>query len=141
VRVLTFAPALVATEDEGGGVNVDGFPLTHCFVSEFPSQITISMVVVVCALAGDEHRSEQYIVTKSPDGERAGAMVFRWQWDDNPEAPVKFRVFLQQLPLQLTTAGVYTIGLYDSLEATETETEFPLPVHQYDPLTQGPGHF
>lgn len=141
MRVLTFAPALAATEDDGGGVSVDGFPMTHCFVSEFPTEITITMVLVVCTLAGDEYSPEQYIIARSPDGERTTEMVFRWQWDDNPETPVKFRVFIQNLPLQITSAGIYTIGLYDSRDATATDIEFPLPVNKYDPLTQGPGHF
>ena len=141
MRVLVFGPALGATEEIGGGVNVNGFPMTHCFVSEFPTVITFSLVIAVCALAGDEYDPVQYLVVTGPNGERASAMEFNWHWDDNPETPVKFRVFLQNLPVEITSSGVYTIGLYDSLDATTTEIEFPLPVNKYDPLTQGPGHF
>ena len=66
MRVLTFAPALAATEDDGGGVSVDGFPMTHCFVSEFPTEITITMVLVVCTLAGEEYSPCLLYTSPSP---------------------------------------------------------------------------
>lgn len=141
MRVVAFAPSIEATEAEAGGVDASGFPMTQCFVSEFPTEITIPVVVAVCALDGDEYDPVRYIVATAPDGARASTMEFRWRWDDNSEAPVKFRAFLQHLPVQITSTGIYTIGLYDSPEATETDTQFPLPVHSYDPLTQGPDHF
>ena len=141
MRVLAFAPALGVTEDEGGGVSAHGFTMTSGFVSEVPTVITISMILAVCALSGDDYDPVQYIVATSPTGERAGAVEFSWHWDDNPETPVKFRAFVQNLPLQITATGVYSIGLYDSLDATSTDIEFPLPIYTYDPLTQGPGHF
>jgi hypothetical protein len=50
-------------------------------------------------------------------------------------------VFAHDLRLQITMTGIYTIGLYDSPDATWTDIEFPLPIYTYDPLTQGPGHF
>jgi hypothetical protein len=141
VRVLAFAPATNVTEDAGGGLSADGFAMTSAFVSEMPAVITISMILAVCALSGEEYDPVQYLIATSPMGERAGAVEFRWHWDDIPETPVKFRAFVQNLPLQITTTGIYSIGLYDSLDATQTDIEFPLPVYTYDPLTQGPGHF
>jgi hypothetical protein len=47
---------------------------------------------------------------------------------DNPGAPVKFRVFAHHLPIAVQTAGLYTIGLYESLQSTHAEQSFPLPV-------------
>jgi len=115
--------------------------MTSAFVSQLPTVITIQMILAVCALTGDEYEPEQFIIATAPTGERAGTVEFNWHWDDNPETPVKFRAFVQNMPLQVTTTGIYRIGLYDSLDATQTDIEFPLPVYTYDPLTQGPGHF
>jgi hypothetical protein len=63
-----------------------------------------------------------------------GSLEFGWHWPDNPPTPVKFRVFTQFLPIQVNEAGVYTLGLYDSLEDTETEHLFPLPFLRVNPL-------
>jgi len=49
---------------------------------------------------------------------------------------VKFRVFTQYLPMRAESAGVYTIGLYNSLDETETDVLFPLPVLKRNPLLQ-----
>ena len=141
MRVLAFAPAMGVTADDGGGVSANGFAMTSGFVSELPTVITISMILAVCALSGDDYDPVQHIIATSPTGERAGAVELNWHWDDNPETPVKFRVFAHNLRLQITTTGIYTIGLYDSPDATWTDIEFPLPIYTYDPLTQGPGHF
>jgi len=141
MRVVAFAPALTVTEEQDGGVAATGFPMTNCFVSEAPTEITLSVMIGVCALSGGEYDPVQYLITTGPNGERASGMEFRWHWDDIPETPVKFRVFAQYLPVQITSAGMYIIGLYDSLDATVANAEFPLPVNLYDPLTQGPGNF
>jgi hypothetical protein len=130
MRVVAFAPALSAAEEDAGGLSASGFPMTSCHVDEFPADISIPMVVVVCALSGGEYDPVLYIVATSPEGERVSAMEFSWHWDDEPETPVKFRVFLQNLPLHLTSAGLYTIGLHDSLDVAATDTQFPLVVHQ-----------
>ena len=55
---------------------------------------------------------------------------------DNPPTPVKFRVFTQYLPMRVEAAGVYTIGLYNNLDETETDVLFPLPVLKRNPLLQ-----
>ena len=47
MRVVAFAPALSANEEDAGGVSIKGFPMTSCYVSEFPSQITVPVVVAV----------------------------------------------------------------------------------------------
>ena len=57
---------------------------------------------------------------------------------DNPGVPVKFRVFAHHLPFVVHSAGVYTVGLYDSLDATETDHLFPLPVIKANPLMPPP---
>jgi hypothetical protein len=72
----------------------------------------------------------------TPDGERVGSLEFSWDWADNPPTPVKFRVFTQYLPMRVEEAGVYSIGLYDSLEDTESDVLFPLPVLKSNPLLQ-----
>ena len=141
MRVIAFAPALTITEEEAGGLSATGFPMTNCFVSEAPTEITISVMIGLCALSGGEYDPAQYLIVTGPNGERAAAMEFRWQWDDIDETPVKFRVFAQYLPLNIASTGIYTIGLYGSLDASETDIQFPLPVHTYDPATQGPGNF
>jgi len=141
MRVVAFAPALTVTEEDDGGIAATGFPMTNCFVSEAPTEITISVMIGLCALSGGEYDPVQYLIVTGPTGERAAAMEFRWHWDDVPETPVKFRVFAQYLPVQITSTGMYIIGLYDSLEATVANAEFPLPVHLYDPSAQGPGNF
>ncbi len=55
MRVVAFAPSLSAEEDAAGGVNLTGFPMTSCYVNNFPAQITVPMVVAVCALGGADY--------------------------------------------------------------------------------------
>jgi hypothetical protein len=128
MRVVAFAPALIATEDQGGGLSAAGFPMTQCYVDVFPAEITISVVLAVCGLEGEEYDPIRYIIVKGPDGERASAMQFGWHWEDNPETPVKFRVFVQQLPIRVESEGIYNLGLYRDLAATQHEQTFPLQV-------------
>ncbi len=134
MRVVAFAPSLSAVEEDAGGVNIKGFPMTSCYVNSFPAQITVPMVVAVTALGGTDYDPVKYIVATSPEGERVGSLEFAWHWHDNPPTPVKFRVFTQYLPMRAETSGVYTIGLYDSLEDTESDILFPLPVLKTNPL-------
>lgn len=134
MRVVAFAPALSAPEDDGGGVNAKGFPMTSCYVDSFPAQVTVPMVIAVCALGGADYDPVKYIVATSPEGERVGSLEFSWHWHDNPPIPVKFRVFTQHLPMRVEAAGVYSIGLYDSLDQAETEHLYPLPVLKTNPL-------
>ena len=134
MRVVAFAPALSSAEEEAGGVTAKGFPMTSCFVESFPSQITIPMVVAVCAFGGSDYDPVKYIVATSPEGERVGSLEFGWHWHDNPPTPVKFRVFTQYLPMRVESAGVHTIGLYDSLDEIDTDVLFPLPVLRMNPL-------
>jgi len=134
MRVVTFAPSLSAEEDAAGGVNLTGFPMTSCYVDNFPAQITVPMVVAFCALGGADYDPVRYIVATSPEGERVGSLEFRWHWHDNPPTPVKFRVFTQYLPMRVEAAGVYTIGLYENLHDTESEHLYPLPVIRMNPL-------
>ncbi len=110
--------------------------MTSCYVDSFPTQITVPLVVAVCALGGSDYDPRKYIIATSPEGDRMGAMEFAWHWPDNPPVPVKFRVFAQYLPMRVQSAGVHTLGLYDSLEATETDHLFPLPVFRRNPLMQ-----
>ena len=136
MRVVAFAPSLSAVEEDAGGVNIKGFPMTSCYVNRFPNQITVPMVIAVCSLGGTDYDPVRYIVATSPDGERVGSLEFGWHWHDNPPTPVKFRVFTQYLPMRVESAGVYTIGLYESIDATATDNLFPLPVLKTNPLIQ-----
>ena len=136
MRVVAFAPSLSAVEEDAGGVNITGFPMTACYVESFPAQITVPMVVSVCALGGQDYDPVRYIVATSPEGERVGSLEFGWHWHDNPPTPVKFRVFAQYLPMRVEAAGVYSIGLYESLDQQETEHLFQLPVLKRNPLIQ-----
>lgn len=128
MRVVAFAPSLLAEEAQDGGVNMRGFPMTSAFVDLFPVEITVPIVLGVCALSGAEYNPTQYIAVTSPTGERVSTMQFGWQWDDVPGLPVKYRAFVQYLPLHLESAGVYTIGLYDTPECDASEHTFPFPV-------------
>jgi hypothetical protein len=128
MRVVAFAPALVATEDEGGGVSAAGFPMTTAYVDVFPVQITISVVIAVCGLSGEDYDPVRYIIATAPNGERSSTMQFSWHWEDDAESQVKFRVFAQQLPLYLESEGTYTLGLHNQMEGGEPEQTFPLQV-------------
>jgi hypothetical protein len=136
MRVVAFAPALSAASQDAGGVAIEGFPMTSCYVDGFPNQITIPVVVSVATLGGSDYEPTRYIVATSPEGERVGALEFSWSWPDNPPVPVKFRVFAQHLPMRVTNPGIYTLGLYEDLEATESDYLFPLPVFKRNPLWQ-----
>lgn len=128
MRVVAFAPSLSAVEEDAGGIAVKGFPMTSCYVNRFPAQITVPMVVAVTTLGGTDYDPVKVIVATSPEGERVGSLEWGWHWDDNPPTPVKFRVFTQYVPMRVVEPGVYTLGLYDSLEDTHSEHLFPLPV-------------
>lgn len=136
MRVVAFAPALSAIDEAAGGVTLKGFPMTKCFVNNFPAQITVPIVVAMTALGGTDYDPSKVIIATAPDGERVGSLQFNWHWPDNPPMPVKFRVFTQFLPMRLEEPGVYTLGLYDSLEDTESEHLFPLPFIKKNPLLQ-----
>ena len=128
MRVLAFAPSLAAEEALDGGINMRGFPMTSAFVDEMPVDITVSVVIAVATLAGQEYEPALYLGVNSPFGERLGTMQMSWQWDDVPDVLVKFRSFLQYMPMRIETEGVYTLGLYDDPDATETEHTFPLMI-------------
>lgn len=130
MRVLAFAPSLVAEEAEDGGVNMRGFPMTSAFVDVMPVDITVSVVIAVAALAGQEYNPALYLGVNSPMGERLSTMQMNWQWDDVPDVLVKFRSFLQYLPMRVEMEGVYTLGLYDSPDDRETEHTFPLAIYK-----------
>ena len=134
MRVVAFAPSLSAVPEKAGGVAVKGFPMTCCYVNNFPSRITVPVVVAVTTLGGTDYDPVKVIVATSPDGERVGSLEFGWHWEDNPPTPVKFRVFTQYLPMRVKEAGVYSLGLYNSLDDTQTEHLFPLPVLKSNPL-------
>ena len=128
MRVLAFAPSLAAEEALDGGINMRGFPMTSAFVDVMPVDITVSVVIAVATLAGQEYNPALYLGVNSPLGERLITMQMSWQWDDVPDVLVKFRSFLQYLPFQVEMEGVYTLGLYDDPDATETDHTFPLMI-------------
>ena len=47
MRVVAFAPSLSAVEEDAGGVNIKGFPMSSCYVDNFPGQITIPMLSLI----------------------------------------------------------------------------------------------
>lgn len=128
MRIVTLAPALSAIEEDSGGLTLRGFPLTNCFVDSFPTVITIPVVVTVCTLAGSEYRPALYLIADSPTGERVSTMEFRWEWPDSDDLPVKYRAFVQNLPLHLESEGTYLLSLHDTPTGGPTEHTFPLPV-------------
>ncbi|MDT5094739.1 MAG: hypothetical protein QOH60_4102 [Mycobacterium sp.] len=134
MQVVAFAPSLSAAVDEAGGVNAHGFPMTSCHVESFPAQITVPLVLAVYTQGGTDYDPQRFIVARSPRSETVGVLECRWHWPDNPGAPVKFRVFAHQLPLAVSSAGVYTIGLYESRDGTDTAHVFPLPVLKANPF-------
>ncbi|MGB0969377.1 MAG: hypothetical protein ACPGVG_00240 [Mycobacterium sp.] len=130
MRVVAFAPSLSAVSQDAGGVAVEGFPLTTCYVQSVPAQITIPVVIAVCAAEGQDYNPRKYIVGTAPNGDRVGTLEFAWQWPDTPSVPVKFRVFAQYLPMNIQAPGIHTLALCDNLDATESDTLYPLPVLQ-----------
>jgi hypothetical protein len=136
--VIAFAPSLKAVLEESGGVTTDGFPMTSAHVTSFPAQITIPLVLAVYTQGGTDYDPRRYVVARSPSGERLAAFECAWHWPDNPGVPVKFRVFVHHLAMVVQSAGVYTVGLYDSPDATETDHRFPLPVLKASPFAPPP---
>ena len=57
-------------------------------------------------------------------------MQFGWQWQDDPELPVEYQVFVQRLPVQINQPGIYTLGLYQTAEGGDTPHSFPLPIFE-----------
>ena len=92
------------------------------------------MVVVVCSLGGSDYEPTKYIIATSPENERVGALEFSelaGQPAGAAEVPASSR---STSPCVSRSAGIYTIGLYDSLEGTETEHLFRRPCSRATPL-------
>ncbi len=134
MRVLAFAPSRSAASQEAGGITAEGFPITSYHVQGFPTHITIPVVMAFSSPAGTNYDSRTVIVATSPDGDRVGTLEFAWEWPDNPPQTIKFRVFAKHLAMRVPKAGIYSVGLYESLHRTETDRMFPLPVLKSDPL-------
>jgi hypothetical protein len=138
MQVIAFGPSLSAVQEETGGVTTAGFPMTSCYVDGFPNQITIPVVLAVVTQGGGDYDMRRFVVATAPDGERVGGLEFAWHWPDEPAQPVKFRVFAQYLPMRVTSAGIYTLGLYETAHGTEGDHLFPLAILQLNPLGQVP---
>jgi hypothetical protein len=108
--------------------------MTSAHVDSFPKQITIPMVLALYAQGGGDKDPRVYIRADSPDGERLSVLECSWHWPDNEGAPVKFWVLTRNLSFVVNSTGVYSIGLYDRLDATEPIHLFPLPVAEFNPL-------
>lgn len=76
-------------------------------------------MVAVCTLNGDEYDPVRYLAATSPSGERLSTMQFDWHGDDNPDAPIKYRVFAQQLPIVVGSEGTYTLALCEDPDAAD----------------------
>lgn len=136
MRIVTMAPALSATEEENGGLTLNGFPLTSCYVETLPIEITIPVVVVACALAGDEYTPALYLTADSPSGDRVSTMEFRWEWPDWEDVLVKYRAFVQYLPLYLESEGTYLLSLHDNPDGGPAGDTYPLPVFLHSDAVQ-----
>ena len=136
MQVTAFGPALSAVQEQTGGITATGFPMTSCYVDVFPGQISIPIVLAVTTQGGTDYDVRRFAVATAPDGERVGALEFAWHWPDDPPHPVKFRVFAQHLPMQVTQAGIYTLGLYETVDGTDGENLFPLSILKLNPLGQ-----
>jgi hypothetical protein len=127
LRVLAFAASGGAVIEDGS-LTARGFPLTSVYVASFPARITVPLVLAVHAQTGSDHDPRRYIVARSPLGERLNVLECSWHWPDPEGEYFKFRVFAPQLTITVQSAGVYTIGLCHSPDATEPAYAFPLPV-------------
>lgn len=127
MRVLAFAASASAVIEDGS-LTARGFPLTSFYVARFPAQIAVPLVLAVYTQAGSDHGPRRYIVARSPNGERLSVLECSWHWPDQEGECFKFRVFAPQLPIEVQAAGVYSIGLYHSPDATQPAYAFPLPV-------------
>jgi hypothetical protein len=134
MHVIAFAPAAAVVEDESGGLHTQGFPMTSAHVDGFPQQLTLPLVLAVHTQGGTDYDPRLYIAAHSPEGDRLGVLECAWHWPDEPGQPVKYWVLTRYLPFVVQSPGLYTIGLYDSLQATETDHLFPLPVLRFNPL-------
>ena len=112
--------------------------MTSCHVNAFPANIALPLVVAVYTQGGTEYDPRRYIIATSPHGDRISALELAWNWPDNAGSPFKFRVFAQHLPMTVQSAGVYTIGLYESLDQADTDHQFPMPVFRLNPLMPPP---
>lgn len=130
MRVLAFSPSLEATEQEEGGLALRGFPMTCAYVDTFPVEITVPVVLAVVTDSGGEYNPARYIVATSSEGVRLATMQFGWQWPDVEGVPVKFRVFVQYIPLKVNAPGTITFGLHEDADGTATDHVCYLPVRR-----------
>jgi hypothetical protein len=112
--------------------------MTSARVTSFPAHFTVPLVLAVYTREGTDYDPRRYIVARSPTGERLGSIECSWHWPDLPGSPVKFWVSTPHLPLVVPSAGIYSIGLYDSLDETHTDHVCPLPVDKANPLLRPP---
>jgi hypothetical protein len=138
MHVIAFAAATRAVLQDDGGVTAHGFPMTSARVDVFPQRVTVPLVLSVYAHAGGDFEPHRYIAATSPEGERVGDLNVTWEWPDNANVPVKYRVFVYYLAFTVNSPGVYKIGLYDGPDATETDNLFPLTVTRTNPLLSVP---
>jgi hypothetical protein len=138
MQVVAFAASLSVVVQDRGGVRADGFPMTGTYVDSFPEQITVPLVLAVYTRGGSDYDPRQYIVATSPDGERLRVLECSWHWPDQPGIPVKYWVLAPHLTFVVKSPGVYSVGLYDTPDATETDHQFLLPVLKANPLLPPP---
>lgn len=73
------------------------------------------LVLAVYTRTGTDHDPRRYVVARSPSGGRLSVLECSWRWPD-PEGEL------------FKSAGVHTIGLYHSPDATQPAYAFPLSV-------------
>ncbi|OBJ62797.1 hypothetical protein [Mycobacterium sp. 1423905.2] len=126
MHVAALLVAGTATIDDSA-IDATRIPTTSYWVTHVPVWLTVPLVLVVHAPAGDDYNAEIFVVCKDPDGTVRGALRSAWQWPDEDGRPSKYRCFNPQLSFAVETVGEYTIGVYLDAEGTlPVATPIPL---------------
>ncbi|MDT5291444.1 MAG: hypothetical protein QOF88_6333 [Mycobacterium sp.] len=134
MHVIAFAPSLKAVLEDAGEVTTDGFPMTSAHVTSFPAQIAVPLVLAVytqgapTTTRASTSSPNHHVVNDSPPSNAPGTGRTTRLARQGPR--------LRPPPGDggAIRAGVYTVGLYDSPDATENDHSFPLPVVQGQPV-------
>ena len=138
MQVVAFAASFSVVLQDEGGVRAEGFPMTGTYVDHFPDRITLPLVLAIYARGGSDYDPRQFIVATSPAGERLSVLECSWHWPDKPGIPIKYWVLAPNLTFVVQSPGVYSVGLYDTPDATKTDHQFLLPVLKVNPLLPPP---
>lgn len=108
--------------------------MTSAHVDVFPRQITLPLVVAVYA-SGAPNTTPSSTSSPSLPRENGWARSKSAGSGRIRRGAAQALVTTRPFPFQVTGPGTYSIGLYETPDAADTDVLFPLTVLKFNPLT------